>query len=120
MLQWSYGSVCPMTAVAPVGKRSFGAEQQVVAVDHARGVDLAGDERAGGVALAADVVAVETDADVEAPNVEVAAGSRPAARRNDSGISVACGESIAPVAMILSSRSATVVIPESAGRRRPT
>ena len=40
-------------------------EEQLVGVDHAGGVDLAGGERPGRVALAADVVAVQPDADVE-------------------------------------------------------
>jgi hypothetical protein len=39
----------------------------VVAVDHARGVDLAGDEGSGGVVFAADVIPVEPDAHVEPP-----------------------------------------------------
>src|SRR3989440_75805 len=58
-------------------KRSLRAEDQVVAVDHARGVDLAGDEGSGGVAFAADVIPVEPDAYVEAPHVDVTAGFEP-------------------------------------------
>ena len=55
------------------------AEQQQVRVDHAGGVHLAGAEQgAGRVALAADVVAVQPDADVEAADGHVAVGIRPA------------------------------------------
>ena len=60
------------------GQRPLPGEEQVVAVDHAGGVDLAGGQGAGRVPLPADVVAVEADADVEAADLEVGA---PAARR---------------------------------------
>ena len=74
------------------GQHALLPEQQQVAVDHAGGVDLSGGERASSVALAADVVAVQADADVEALDGNVVAGlQRPA------GAAVA-GESAWPAA----------------------
>ena len=74
MLQWSKRAVCASTRVDAGRQRAFAGEEQVVAVDHARGVDLAGQQRAGRVPFAADVVAVQPDADVEPPHREVRAG----------------------------------------------
>ena len=88
---------------------------QVVAVDHARRVDLAADQRARRVAFAADVVAVQTHADVEAADREVPSGLQ--ARRSQmcaSGSSVAWGESTAPTPTVLPRRSASVWIGLSA------
>ena len=88
----------PMTRVrARRGSVPSRDEREVVAVDHARRVDLAGEQRTRGVALAADVVAVLADADVEAADVDVVARRQPRARRSASGSSVACGESTAPM-----------------------
>src|SRR5688500_5721652 len=58
----------------PRGQRPLPGEQQVVGVDHAGGVDLAGGQGPGGVALPADVIAVQSHADVEPPDLEVLAG----------------------------------------------
>ena len=69
--------------VDPARQRALLAEQQVVAVDHAGGVDLARHESAGGVALAADVVAVQPDADVEAPHAQVGEPLAPQERQRD-------------------------------------
>ena len=68
--------------VAAGRERALVARTQVVAVDHARGVDLARDERPRRVALAADVVAVQPDADVEAAHARRRGRARgPRARR---------------------------------------
>ena len=62
------------TRTEPVGIVPSLANSELVAVDDARGVDLAGDQRLHGVALAADVVAVLGDHDVEAAHGERRAG----------------------------------------------
>ena len=46
----------------------------MVGVDHAGRVHLAGDQRPGGLALAADVVSVQPHAHIEASDLEVDAG----------------------------------------------
>ena len=85
------------------GSEAFAREREAVAVDHARGVDRAGEQRLHRVALAADVIAVLADA--------ARRGARPRrldARRSasaSSGISVACGESAAPTPTRLPRRS---------------
>src|SRR5947207_4273206 len=53
------------------GECALTGEEQVVGVDHAGGVHLAGGQCRGRRPLPANVVAVEPDADVEAPHVEV-------------------------------------------------
>src|SRR5262245_61266189 len=55
----------------PDGERALASEERVIAVDDARGVDLAADQGLGGVALAADVVAVLAEQDVEPAYVAV-------------------------------------------------
>ena len=81
MLQWSYGAGLARRRASRRRAAALAREREVVAVDHARRVDLAREQRAGRVALAADVVAVLADADVEAPDLDVDPGSRPASRR---------------------------------------
>src|SRR5262249_47370457 len=51
-------------------ERALARERQVVRVEDARRVDLSANERTSGVALAADVVAVLADEDVESPHRE--------------------------------------------------
>ena len=62
-----------MTRVVPAGQDSLAGEEQQVGVDHAGGIDLAGGEGAGRVAFAADVVAVQADADIEPAYLQVTA-----------------------------------------------
>ena len=76
-----------------------------VQVEHAQAVGLAALEAGKRVELAADVIAVLADQDVEPLDREVAPGLSPSRRRRPSGISVACGESIAPVAIVRPFRS---------------
>ena len=59
-------------------EHALAREQQQVRVDHAGRVHRVGAEQgAGRVALAADVVAVQPDADVEAPHLDIGAGAQP-------------------------------------------
>ena len=78
-------------------------------VDHAGGVDLPGDQGAGRVALAADVVAVQADAHVEATHRDVVAGSQPRRPRGGRAGSAWPAESRSrPTATTRPARSATV------------
>ena len=94
------------TRVAPAGSVPSLVNARWFAVDHARRVDLAGHERPGRVALAADVVTVQPDADVEAPHGRSRARLEPGGAQVASGINVACGESTAPVPTTVPRRSA--------------
>ena len=93
--------------------RPFARERQMVRVEDAGRVGLAAEERADGVALAADVIAVLADEHVERSDLEVPSGMSPVSARWFSGISVACGESRAPTATTLPRRSAMVSMPPS-------
>ena len=66
--------------VAPADMRPFAREHQVVRVDHAGRVRLAAKQRADGVALAADVVAVLADEHVERSHLEVLVRHEPVIR----------------------------------------